>query len=246
MAIKKLTESERRKIASVFYDEGVKQIWFHLGDLRVEGKQLAVVARLITEEKIKCYGNVPATILKGREAQYNSNENTLSLSPEVTVNVLSVLMKSIILHEGVHAFFDYKKLSKTTYFHNEAAAYITQALFLRQKRESWPSSVKNDPIIKAVENLINKFNMTSNKAWLKWIHFGPLMKAIQAHPVYLMQGGVKIPWSTKTPADGIAKKEVTKGLLNKRVLAANQRGPVGRDTGDCIASSRNRGPLGNA
>lgn len=246
MATKRLNKWERKKIASVFYDEKVKQIWFHLGDLRVAGKQLAVVAGFITEEKIKCYGNVPATILKGREAQYNLNDNTLSLSPEVKVNALDVLMKSIILHEGVHAFFDYRKLIKTTYFHNEAAAYITQALFLRQKGENWPASVKNDSVIKAVEDLINKFNMTSNKAWLKWIHFEPLMRAIQAHPSNLMLDGSKIPWSIKPPVDGIAKKEVTEGLLSKRALAAKQRGPLGRDTGNCVVSSRNRRSLGLA
>ena len=246
MAIKRLTKWERKDISSVFYDENVKRIWFHLGDLRIEGKQLEVVGRLIKEEKIKCFGNVPKQVLKGREAQYSLDKNAFLFSPEVTVNKLNVLMESVILHEGVHAFTDYKKLSKTTYFHNEAAAYVMQALFLRHKRQSWPAHIRKDPIIEAVEDLIDKFKMTNDKAWLKWVHFEPLMKAIQAHPIYLMPGGLKVPWSTKTPADGIAKKEVREGLLNKRVLAAKQRGPLGRDTGDFTTSSRNRGPLGLA
>ena len=153
-------------------------------------------------------------------------------------------MESVILHEGIHAFIDYKKLSKTTHLHNEAAAYVAQALFLRHKGENWPANVKQDPIIKAVESLLDKFNMTTNKAWLRWIHFEPLMKAIQAHPSNLMPGGLKIPWSTKTPADGIAMNRGTAGLLDKRRLAAKQRGPLGNNARDIDVLSRNRGPMG--
>ena len=79
MAIKKLTKWERKKISSVFYDDIVKKIWFHLGDLRIEGKKLAVVARLIKEEKIKCFKNV---ILKGRDAEYSLPKNAFLLSPQ--------------------------------------------------------------------------------------------------------------------------------------------------------------------
>ena len=244
--MKRLSARERRNVASVFYDENVKEIWFQLGDLRIEGKELQVVGKLINNGKIGCFGNVPDTLLKGREAEYDSDKNAFLFSPEFTLNRLTVLMESIVLHEGVHAFLDYKKLSKTTYLHNEAAAYVTQAIFLRHKKTAWPKEVKQDPILKAVEDLVDKFKMTSNKAWLNWAHFEPLMKAIQSHPIYLLPGGYKMPWKTMSPFNGIAMEHKTGGLVNKRALAEKQRGPMGIDPGYIDESSRKRGPLGFA
>ena len=245
MVARKLDRWARDKVASVFYDTSVGKIWFHLGGFRLDGKELAVVAKLIQAEKIACYGNVPETVLGKRDAQYNFRHNAILLSPRVTVNHLTVLIQSIILHEGVHVFIDYRKLTETTFFHNEAVAYVVQALFLRDKGAEWPSAVKNDPIVQAVEDLLTRFKMTSNRAWLNWVYFEPLMKVIQAHKQYLLPGGVKMPWNTLVPADGIAKIEVPKGASRNRTLATTLPGVLGHHRG-AVELSRTRGPLGLA
>lgn len=246
MAKTRMTKWERGKLANALYDDDVKKIWFHLDQIRMEGKLLGIVANLITKERIKCFKNVPDSILKGREAQYNNRTNEMLLSPQITVNNLNVLMESIIIHESVHALIDYKKMSGTTFFHNEAVAYVTQGLFLRNKSTRWPAALRNDPIIKALEALIDKYKMTENKAWLKWVHFEPLMRAIQSHRIYRLPDRTKLPWDIKTPADGIAKAGSPAGLINQRALAANQRGPMGHASGKKVDGSRSRTPLGIA
>jgi hypothetical protein len=212
--IKKLRKIELKGYADstveVLNEKAVETINFVFGGLWVSGDGLKNVATAIKKGTIK----VARDDNQKAEAQYIAEEDTIKFNgkPDFT----NVRFRALLVHEAVHALIDMVVATQTRRLAGEAAAFLSQSIYLWKRlgetkfrsdnqellKSSDPDDRSTGAIFDACASLIAKSRM-----WIPgFFRFSPtvyenLIKAIKADPSYSGIG-----WNEKVTADGIGIK----------------------------------------
>ncbi|MCI0639201.1 MAG: hypothetical protein L0Y72_01720 [Gemmataceae bacterium] len=167
------------------------------GGFRIHAAGLARVADAIRQQRIRvCSGSLP----HGAGGQYHQTANRVGLDSERFPRDRNG--KAIVLHEAVHALMDLSNVVAATRLSDEAAAYLTQVIYLYYKgrRNFSASTLLQAAYDVAVQSGIidPPTQIIQRGVRISWHWYAPLRQAIQNHDLYNQIG-----WLALTGANGV-------------------------------------------
>jgi hypothetical protein len=164
------------QVVRILNERAVGKIDFHLQSLQICGRGLREVGGRIRRGDIEVYHyaklKAPARYFPKRDA--------------IVVRTVGddIASKGMIVHEAIHALLDLKKAVDTTALSDEVAAYIAQVIYLLHSGETEKDFSDSDRVFKETLKLVQKFNLTKGKVWLKWPHYQHLRTVVNQDPLY--------------------------------------------------------------
>lgn len=124
-----------RTVCSILWSPAAAGIDLSVGALTIDGSHLSDIGDWIWDGWIEL-DFVDANACLG-DAKYEPDVDTIKIAVPRSHLVNRLWVKSVVVHEAVHASFDYRQLQPIN-AEDEAAAYAAQALYLRAKGDVIP------------------------------------------------------------------------------------------------------------
>ena len=183
-----------QRVAAVLRGRHVGGIDFHLGGFHVSASRLDCVAKAIEERRITIRIANTGNLLS---AGYSPHSNHITLGSENAPD--NVMGQASIVHECVHAMSDLYMCTQLTELSDEAAAYLTEVVFLRTVGHWVSGGAPAMAIYNAADTLAKARGLrTTRGVKLTWADYEPLRRAIHAHPAYS-----GLSWMQRTSGHGV-------------------------------------------
>lgn len=170
----------RENITDILRDKYCSSIDFTIAGLKIDGAGFQEVASHISEGRIAVCGRRRMST----PGRYRFTRDELHVKSDLGEHLDNAKIRSLIVHEAVHALSDIRKVSRMTNIQSESAAFITQTLYQLKynKGRSRRSSIKLFREALAVVKLLQLHTKTGVS--VRSISYAALRKAILEHPNY--------------------------------------------------------------
>jgi hypothetical protein len=178
-------------VASVLREDPVGKISFQVGMVTVDKHHLEKVAKAIESKNVQVgtgdTGQQLAAVYsswKGRRWDPGEVRALGRITLGKADAVKSKVGRASIFHECVHALVDVDDL-KVTMHNDEVAAYLSEAIYLRDTNTRFTGSALVMAIYEAAWAIVDAHKMLKRKGVkLSWDDCDELRTAIKAHPSY--------------------------------------------------------------
>lgn len=178
-------------VASVLREDPVGKISFKVGMVTVDKHHLAKVAKAIDGKSVQVEtgdtGKQLAAVYsswKGRRWDPGEQPALGKITLGSAAAVKSKVGRAAIFHESVHALVDVDGL-KVSMHNDEVAAYLSEAIYLRDTNTRIAGSALVMAIYEAAWALVDAHKMLTRRGVeLSWDDCDALRTAIKAHPAY--------------------------------------------------------------
>lgn len=167
-------------IVRILCDKNCKAMNFHIAGLHVNGQGLEQVAgRIVRGDIAIC----PRANMK-TPARYRFARDEIHVSNDLSQKLGKTTVKAVIVHEGVHALSDLKRMTAMTGIESESAGFLAQA-FYRLKARNGRKYRSSIDIFSAAQDIIFDLKLLETRGQtVKWEDYESLRKAIESHPNY--------------------------------------------------------------